>query len=48
MPRPPRFVVEARVCSFRSGVDLLKLNQLSDELEIEEFETGLARDVDRR
>lgn len=42
--RPPRFVVEARACGFRRGVDPLKLNQLSDELEIEEFEAGLARD----
>jgi len=44
LPPPPRFVVEARACGFRRGVDMLKLNQLSDELEIEEFEAGLARD----
>jgi len=37
LPRAPRFVVEARACGFRRGVDPLKLNQLSDELEIEEF-----------
>lgn len=47
MPRQPRFVVQARACGFRRGVDPLKLNQLSDELEIEEFEGGMARE-DRR
>ena len=44
VPTPPRFVVEARACGFRRGVDPLKLNQLSDELEIEEFESVLTRD----
>ncbi len=30
----PRFKVEAKACGFRHGVDVLKLNQLFDELEI--------------
>jgi len=49
-PPSPRseFVVEARPCGFRRGVDPLKLNQLSDELEIADFEAGLARDLERR
>ncbi len=32
--RLPEFVVEARPCGFRRGVDVLELNQLSDGLEI--------------
>jgi hypothetical protein len=36
-----RFVVHAKACGFRRGVDLARLNQLSDELEIEDFERKL-------
>jgi hypothetical protein len=32
-----RFVVLARACGFRTGVDPTKLNQLYDDLEIEEL-----------
>lgn len=38
----PRFEVIAKACGFRSGVDLLRLNQLNDELEIEDFQRKLA------
>ncbi len=41
-PPPPRFVVRAKGGSFRTGVDLLRLNQLNDELAIEEFQRRLA------
>lgn len=34
----PRFEVHAKACGFRSGVDVLRLNQLSDELEMEDFQ----------
>lgn len=37
----PRFRVKARACGFRSGVDLLRLNQLNDELEVEDFRRKL-------
>ena len=30
--RGDRFVVQPKACGFRPGVDLLKLNQLADEL----------------
>jgi Arc/MetJ family transcription regulator len=32
----PRFQVEARHRGFRTGIDVLRLNQLNDELESEE------------
>jgi hypothetical protein len=39
--RPPspskRFVVRPKACGFRAGIDLLRLNQLSDELETDTF-----------
>jgi plasmid stability protein len=41
-PRLPRFEVEPKACGFRSGVDVLRLNQLNDELSIEEFQRLLA------
>jgi predicted transcriptional regulator len=44
----PEFVVEARECGFRRGVDILKLNSLSDELEVEDFESELPRRPERR
>jgi plasmid stability protein len=31
------FVVEARACGFRPGIDPAKLNQLLDDLEVDEF-----------
>jgi antitoxin PrlF len=37
-PRLPRFEVKPKACGFRSGVDALRLNQLYDELEMEEFQ----------
>jgi hypothetical protein len=37
-----RFVVHAKACSFRREVDLARLNQLNDKLEIEDFERKLA------
>jgi hypothetical protein len=40
--RLPRFAVKAKACGFRSGVDLLHLNQLNDELEMEDFQRKLA------
>ena len=38
----PRFKVKAKACGFQSGVDILRLNQLNDELEAEEFQRKLA------
>ena len=38
----PRFEVKARPRGFRSGVDVLRLNQLNDELEMEDFQRKLA------
>ncbi len=46
--RLPAFKVEAKACGFRHGVDVLKLNQLFDELEIEDFNRELAEDQARR
>ncbi len=43
-----RFRVEARPCGFRCGVDLLRLNQLNDDLEVEEFERELAAEMRRQ
>ncbi len=39
----PHFRVTPRAGGFRSGVDLLRLNQLNDELESEAFLNQLAR-----
>jgi hypothetical protein len=41
-PALPRFEVKAKGGSFRAGVDLLRLNQLNDELEIEEFQRRIS------
>jgi hypothetical protein len=38
----PRFKVTPKACGFRSGVDVLRLNQLADELEVEDFKQKLA------
>ena len=43
----PAFQVTPVPGPFRSGVDLLRLNQLSDEMETEAFEDELARSADR-
>ncbi|MEA2600603.1 MAG: hypothetical protein QOF89_1595 [Acidobacteriota bacterium] len=40
--RLPRFKVTPKACGFRSGVDILHLNRLNDELEIEDFQRKLA------
>jgi hypothetical protein len=40
--RQPPFRVTPKACGFRSGVDLLRLNQLNDELESEEVLRELA------
>ena len=40
--RLPRFEVHAKARGFRSGVDVLRLNQLSDELDAEDFQRKLA------
>jgi hypothetical protein len=37
----PRFKVESRPSGFRRGVDVLRLNQLNDELESEHFHRKL-------
>ena len=36
--RLPKFKVIPKACGFRSGVDMLRLNQLNDELEVEDFQ----------
>jgi hypothetical protein len=41
--RLPRFKVTPKACGFQSGVDVLRLNQLNDELEMEEFQRKLTR-----
>jgi hypothetical protein len=33
----PRFELKAKACGFRSGVDVRRLNQVNDQLEIEGF-----------
>ena len=35
--RLPRFEVQPKACGFRRGIDVLRLNQLNDELEMEDF-----------
>lgn len=43
-----RFKVVPKACGFRSGVDLSRLNQLSDELELEDFQRKLAATAGKR
>lgn len=43
--RPGRFTVEPRSCGFRAGVDVYKLNRLSDEIETEDLERKLSSRV---
>ena len=40
----PRFVVEAKACGFRKGIDVLHLNRLVDELAIEDYLRKVAAD----
>jgi lipase chaperone LimK len=40
--RIPRFTVKPKACGFRSEIDPLRLNQLNDELEMEDFQRKLA------
>jgi len=44
----PPFRVEAKARGFRAGVDVYRLNQVSDELEIEDFQRELAERVRSR
>lgn len=37
MVSPTPFVVKAKSCGFLPGIDLLKLNQLTDEIESDDF-----------
>jgi hypothetical protein len=41
----PRFEVKAKARGFRGGVDVLRLNQLNDELEMEDFQRKLAAET---
>ena len=41
--KPVKFKVEPHACGFRPGIDLDKLNQLVDELEVEEFVRKMKR-----
>jgi hypothetical protein len=43
-----RFTVQPKACGFRSGIDPLRLNQLNDELEMEDFQRKLATGPARR
>jgi len=42
-PRKAGFKVEPHPCGFKPGIDLYKLGQLADELEVEEYRRKLAR-----
>ena len=46
--RGPPFRVRPKACGFRSGIDLLKLNQLHDELALEDFQEKLAEELTRQ
>lgn len=46
--RLPDFVVDARPCGFRAGIDPRKLNQLNDELEADSFERKLRGESEPR
>ncbi len=39
----PKFKVIPKACGFQSGVDVNRLNQLNDELEMEELQRKLAK-----
>lgn len=42
--RPRKFRVKPKACGFRPGIDLMKLNQLLDELEVEHAGVVVIRD----
>jgi hypothetical protein len=42
LSRLPKFKVLPRACGFSSGVNVLHLNQLNDDLEMEDFQRKLA------
>jgi hypothetical protein len=44
----PSFTVKPKACGFRSGVDPLRLNQLNDELEMEDFQRKLTAEPTKR
>lgn len=46
-PVPDRFRVEAAARGFRPGVDVYRLNQLVDELDLDHFEGEATEDRDR-
>jgi len=43
-PRPGRFRVKPKACGFQPGIDLRKLNQLVDEMEIDHAGVVVIRD----
>jgi hypothetical protein len=45
---PPPFRVMPKAAGFRAGVDVLRLNQLNDELESEGFLRDLAKSAPKR
>ena len=47
-PPLPRFEVKARDCGFQPGIDVFRLNQLNDDLEIEDFRRELAEATVKR
>ena len=47
-PELPPFRVEPHACGFRAGVDVYRLGQVNDELEIEDFQQELAEAARRR
>ena len=42
---PPAFEVRPKACGFRSGIDVGKLNQLVDELELEKLGDSIVEDA---
>lgn len=48
LPRSPPFEVQPKACGFRAGVDLGKLNQLVDDLELERFGDRVVHDAAER
>lgn len=39
----PKFEVKPKACGFQTGVDVLRLNQLNDQLETEDFQRKLSK-----
>ena len=44
LEKSPAFKVRLRACGFRAGIDIGKLNQLVDDLELEKFGDRLVHD----